>query len=147
MNLTEQRNIVVAIYLQFLRRLFWKPKSLSDVTLTAAMRKQIIPLTYDLCTTVLCFAWAENPSVSILLSYQKTVRFPALFRIFRVSQTCVEAIFKQLLAVPDSNLPEASGAAVPISVLLLRRFAAIGGARFRTFCIKGRSRLFHNGLL
>ena len=83
----------------------------------------------------------------MLLLYHKTVRFPSIFRVFRVPPTCAEAILGQLLAVLDSSLPEASGAAAPISVLLLRRSAAIGDVRFHTVCIKGRSRPLHSGPL
>ncbi len=47
-------------------------------------------------------------------------------------------IFERPLAVLDSTLPEASAAAVPISVLLLHRFWATLGVRFHTVCTKCR---------
>lgn len=65
---------------------------------------------------------------------------------FRDSVNVLGAISELPLAVPDSILPEASGAAVPISVLLLHQFWAIGGVRFHTVCTKGRIRLLHSGL-
>lgn len=58
----------------------------------------------------------------------------------------LDAIFEPLLAVPDSILPGASGAAALISVLLLRRSVAIGAARFRTVYTRGRIHPLHNGL-
>ena len=76
----------------------------------------------------------------------KTQDFPVFLWNFRDSADVPGTIFELPLAVLDSILPEASGAAVPISVLPLHRFWVTLAVRFHTVCTKGRIRLLHSGL-
>ena len=76
----------------------------------------------------------------------KTQDFPVFMRNSQDSSAILDAIVEPPLAVPDPILLRASGAAVPISVLLLHRFWATLVVRFHTVCTKGRIRLLHSGL-
>ena len=76
----------------------------------------------------------------MVLLYHKNAGFPS------ISADVLGAICELPLAVPNSVLPEASGATVPISVLLLHRSWAALDILFHTVCTKGRICLLHSRL-